>query len=187
MSTIKPGDYLMMQFGHNDQKPGKGYVPAATDFKTYLLQYIREARGHGATPILVTPMNRRNFDANGKIVQTLGEYPQAMRDVAQQENVSLIDLNALSKSLFEAMGPDGTLHAFVHYPANTFPDQPEALKDNTHFNAYGAYELGASIVQCSAIRSYPWRSICARRSRTSIRLILIRFRSGHCRPARRFR
>ncbi|MGA7159317.1 MAG: rhamnogalacturonan acetylesterase [Acidobacteriaceae bacterium] len=147
MSTIRPGDYLMIQFGHNDQKPGRGYVPAATDFKNYLRQYIDEARAHGATPILVTPMNRRDFDASGKIVQTLGDYPEAMREVAGEEHVALIDLNALSKTLFEAMGVEGTLHAFVHYPANTFPDQPEALADNTHFTAYGAYELARAIVQ----------------------------------------
>ncbi len=147
MSTIRPGDYLMIQFGHNDQKPGNGYVPAATDFKTYLARYITEARAHGATPILVTPMNRRNFDASGKIVQPLGDYPEAMREVAAEQKVALIDLNALSKPLFEAMGEAGTLHAFVHYPANTFPDQPEELKDNTHFNSYGAYELARAIVQ----------------------------------------
>jgi lysophospholipase L1-like esterase len=147
MSTIHAGDYLMIQFGHNDQKPGKGYVPAATDFKTYLLQYIADARSHGATPILVTPVNRRNFDADGKIVQTLGDYPEAMREVAEQQKVSLIDLNALSKTLFEAMGEEGTLHAFVHYKANTFPDQPTELADNTHFNSYGAYELARVIVQ----------------------------------------
>ena len=147
MSTIRPGDYLMIQFGHNDQKPGSGYVPAATDFKTYLLQYITEARAHGATPILVTPMNRRNFDADGKIVQTLGDYPSVMREVATQQKLALIDLNAMSKTLFETMGETGTLHAFVHYPANTFPGQTEELKDNTHFNSYGAYELGRAVVQ----------------------------------------
>ncbi len=147
MSTIHPGDYLMIQFGHNDQKPGPGYVPADADFKTYLLKYIREARDHGATPILVTPMNRRDFDAGGKILQTLGDYPQAMREVAAQQNVAVIDLNALSKTLFEAMGEAGTLHAFVHFPANSFPNQPLELKDNTHFTDYGAYELARTIVQ----------------------------------------
>ncbi|HEY5331415.1 MAG TPA: rhamnogalacturonan acetylesterase [Acidobacteriaceae bacterium] len=147
MSTIKPGDFLLVQFAHNDQKPGAGYVPAATDYKKYLLQYIADARSHGATPILVTSMNRRNFDASGKIVQTLGDYPQAMREVAAGQHVALIDLNALSKTLFEALGPEGTLHAFVHYPANTFPDQPIELKDETHFNSYGAYELARAIVQ----------------------------------------
>lgn len=147
MSTIRAGDYLMIQFGHNDQKRGQGYVPATTDFKTYLLQYIREAHAHGATPILVTPMNRRDFDADGKIVSTLGDYPQAMREVAAQQDVALIDLNALSKTLFEAMGEAGTLHAFVHFPANSFPGQPVELKDNTHFTSYGAYELARAIVQ----------------------------------------
>jgi len=125
MSTIRPGDYLMIQFGHNDQKPGAGYVPAETDFKTILLDYIAQARAHGATPILVTPMNRRNFDADGKIVQTLGDYPAALREVAKDQHLALIDLNASSKILFETLGDAGTLHAFVHYPANTFPNQPD--------------------------------------------------------------
>jgi lysophospholipase L1-like esterase len=147
MSTMRSGDYLMIQFGHNDQKPGTGYVPAATDFKTYLLQYIGETQAHGATPILVTPMNRRDFDAEGKIMQTLGDYPKAMHELAKQKGLPLIDLNALSKTLFEALGEEGTLHAFVHFPANTFPDQPEAQADNTHFTSYGAYELARMIVQ----------------------------------------
>ncbi len=155
MSTMRAGDYLMIQFGHNDQKPGKGYVPAATDFTTYLLQYITEARAHQSTSILVTPMNRRDFDADGKIVQTLGEYPEAMREVAKQKGLALIDLNALSKTLFEALGLEGTLHAFVHYPANTFPDQPAALADNTHFTSYGAYELARVIVQSMKDQKLP--------------------------------
>jgi hypothetical protein len=70
-----------------------------------------------------------------------------MREVAAEQKVALIDLNALSKALFEAMGEAGTLHAFVHYPADTFPDQPAELKDDTHFNSYGAYELTRAIVQ----------------------------------------
>jgi lysophospholipase L1-like esterase len=147
MSTIKSGDYLMIQFAHNDQKPGSGYVPAQTEYKDLLRRYIADARAKGATPILVTPMNRRHFDDQGKIVQTLGEYPQAMRDVAAEQKVELIDLNAMSKILFEALGPEGTLHAFVHYPADTFPDQPQELKDDTHFNSYGAFELASAIVQ----------------------------------------
>jgi lysophospholipase L1-like esterase len=147
MSTIKAGDYLMIQFAHNDQKPGSGYVPAQTEYKDLLRRYIADARAKGATPILVTPMNRRRFDDQGKIVQTLGEYPQAMRDIAAEQKVALIDLNDMSKVLFEALGPEGTLHAFVHYPANTFPDQTQELKDDTHFNSYGAFELASAIVQ----------------------------------------
>ena len=149
MSTIKAGDYLMIQFAHNDQKLGGGYVPAMTDYKDFLKSYIAQTRAKGATPILVTSMNRRSFDEAGKIKQTLGEYPQAMREVGADQGVAVIDLNALSKPLFEAMGPEGTLKAFVHYPANTFPGQEQELKDDTHFNAYGAYELARCVVEAT--------------------------------------
>lgn len=144
-STIRAGDYLMMQFAHNDQKPGRGFVSIA-EYKDLLRRYIGLARERGAHPILVTSMNRRRFSPDGKIIATLGDYPQAMREVAAEQHVPLIDLNAMSQTLFEAMGPDGTLKAFVHYPANTFPDQPEALADDTHFNSYGALELAKCVV-----------------------------------------
>ena len=145
-STIRAGDFLMMQFAHNDQKPGRGFV-SIPEYKDLLRRYITLARERGAHPILVTSMNRRFFTANGKIKPTLAGYPDAMREVAREQKTPLIDLNAMSKTLFEAMGPEGTLKAFVHYPANTFPDQPQALADNTHFNSYGALELTKCIVQ----------------------------------------
>lgn len=145
-STIRPGDYLMMQFAHNDQKPGRGFV-SIPNYKEILRRYIDLARQRGAHPILVTSMNRRDFMPDGSIRPTLGDYPQAMREVAREQKVPLIDLNAMSATLFKAMGPEGTLKAFVHYPANAFPDQPNALADNTHFNSYGALELARCIVQ----------------------------------------
>ena len=147
LSTMKQGDFVMIQFAHNDQKPGAGYVPAQTEYKDLLRRFIVDTRARGATPILVTSMNRRSFGPEGHIVPTLGDYPASMREVAASEHVELIDLNAMSKTLFEAMGPEGTLHAFVHYPANTFPGQTTELKDDTHFNAYGAYELARCVVQ----------------------------------------
>jgi lysophospholipase L1-like esterase len=147
LSTMKPGDYLFIQFNHNDQKPGPDHVDAATDYRSYLRLYINEARLRGATPVLVTAMNRRSFGPDGKIMNTLGDYPDAVRDVAKEENVPLIDLNAMSKIFFEAMGPDNSTKAFVQYPANTFPGQTHELKDNTHFNSYGAYELAKCIVE----------------------------------------
>ena len=146
MSTLKPGDYLAIQFAHNDQKPGNGFV-SIPDYKAQLKSYIDQARARGATPILVTAMNRRSFDETGHIRQTLGDYPQATRDIAAEQHVALIDLNAMSKTLFEALGEAGTLKAFVHYPANTFPGQVAELKDDTHFNSYGAYELARAVVQ----------------------------------------
>lgn len=144
--TIRAGDYLMMQFAHNDQKAGRGFVPIP-EYKELLERYIGLARAKGAHPVLVTSMERRDFNARGKIVNTLAGYPAAMREVARQEHVPLIDLNAMSFELFDAMGPEGTLKAFVHYPANSFPNQPRALADNTHFTSYGAFELAKCVVQ----------------------------------------
>jgi lysophospholipase L1-like esterase len=141
-STWRKGDYILIQFAHNDQKS----VPIP-QYKKLMERYISEARAAGVTPILVTAMNRRNFNADGTLQMTLGEYPQTTRDVAAEEKVALIDLNTMSKTIFEVMGDAGTLHAFVQYPANTFPDQKQELKDNTHFNDYGAYELARAIVQ----------------------------------------
>ncbi len=146
MSTIHSGDWLMVQFAHNDQKPGRGFVPIP-QYEELLHKYIDMARAKGAHPVLVTSMNRRSFDESGKIRMTLAGYPDAMRRVAQQEHVPLIDLNAMSKTLFEAMGPEGTLKAFVHYPANTFPSQPQPLADDTHFNSFGALELAKCVMQ----------------------------------------
>lgn len=145
MTTLHKGDYLFMQFAHNDQKPGPGFVPIPM-YKNLLQHYIELARSKGAHPVLVTSMMRRDFAPDGALNHTLAGYPDAMREVARAEGVPLIDLNAMSGQLFEAMGPEGTLKAFVHYPANTFPSQTTALADNTHFNSYGAIELAKCVV-----------------------------------------
>jgi hypothetical protein len=100
-------------------------------------------------------MHRRSFDSSGHIINTLSDYPEAMRQTAKEENVALIDLNAMSKILYEAWGPEKSIKAFVHYPANTFPNQKEELKDNTHFNPYGAYELAKCIVSSIQKQNLP--------------------------------
>jgi lysophospholipase L1-like esterase len=143
MTTIKSGDYLFIQFAHNDMKPG---AVSLEDYKKLLTDYIAQTRAKGATPVLITSMNRRTFDDAGKITNSFGPYPDAMREIAAEQKVTLIDLNAMSKTLFEAMGPEGTLKAFMHYPADSFPGQTAAIEDNTHFNSYGAYELARCIV-----------------------------------------
>jgi lysophospholipase L1-like esterase len=140
---IQPGDYLFMQFGHNDMKPN---AVSLDDYKRLLVEAIKRTRDKGAVPVLVTSMNRRTFDVNGKITNSLAGYPDAMREVARDQRVALIDLNAMSKSLFEALKPDESIKAFMHYPANSFPNQTEAISDDTHFNKYGAYELARCVV-----------------------------------------
>jgi lysophospholipase L1-like esterase len=143
MSLIQPGDYLFVQFGHNDQKPN---AVSLDDYRKLLAEYIAQTRAKGATPVLVTSMNRRTFDAEGKITNSLAGYPDAVREVAAAQHAALIDLNAMSKTLFEAMGPEGSLKAFMHYPANAFPNQTQAISDDTHFNTYGGYELARCVI-----------------------------------------
>jgi len=101
-------------------------------------------------------MHRRSFDSTGHIINTLSDYPEAMRQTAKEENVALIDLNAMSKILYEAWGDERSIKAFVHYPANTFPWQDKELKDNTHFNPYGAYELARCVVQSIKDQQLPF-------------------------------
>lgn len=146
-TKIKKGDYLFVEFGHNDQKQkGEGVGPW-TSYTQSLKKYIDLACSKGAIPVLVTSMHRRNFDETGKIVNTLLDYPDAVRSLAKQENVALIDLNEMSKILYETWGVENSKKAFVHYPANTFPNQKQALQDNTHFNSYGGYELAKCVVE----------------------------------------
>jgi lysophospholipase L1-like esterase len=138
LSQIKRGDYLFIQFGHNDMKENwpQTYVEARTTYKAYLKVFIGEARRRGGIPVLVTSMHRRNFDAKGKILNTLGEYPEAVRQTAIEEKVFLIDLHAMSAAFYEALGPAKSPLAFG---ANG--------RDATHHSAYGAYELGKCVVE----------------------------------------
>ena len=147
LSIIKPGDYLFIEFGHNDQKE-KGPDDGAYKSYTERLKYfIASARDKGAIPVIVTSTARRSFDANGKTQNTLGDYPDAARKVAREQNVPLIDLNKMTTTFYDALGIEDSKKALVHYPANTFPGQDKPLQDNTHFNAYGAYELAKCVVE----------------------------------------
>ncbi len=147
MSLIKPGDYLFIEFGHNDQKEKGPNDGAYKSYTERLKLFVSRAREHKAIPVIVTSTARRSFDENGKTVNTLGDYPDAARKVAQEENVPLIDLNKMVTRFYDALGVENSKKALVHYPANTFPGQTKALEDNTHFNPYGAYELAKCIVE----------------------------------------
>lgn len=147
LSLMQKGDYMFIEFAHNDQKPGGAHLDAATTYKDELKYFISEARKKGGIPVLVTSMHRRRFDENGKIVNTLEGFPEAVRQVGSETETTVIDLNKMSKEFYEAMGPEQSKHAFVHYPAGTYPGQTKAFEDNTHFNPYGAYQLAKCIVK----------------------------------------
>ena len=105
MSLIQPGDYLLIQMGHNDQKDATPGAGAFTSYKDFLKQMVAAAKAKGATPVVITPMNRLSFDAEGKITNSLGDYPEAVRQVSKEDHVALVDLNAMSKPFYEALGP----------------------------------------------------------------------------------
>ena len=131
LSQMKKGDYLFVQFGHNDSKQSwpQTYVEPETTYKAYLKAYIAEAKLRGATPVLVTPMDRGNR-TTGAPMHGHGGYPEAMREVAKEEQVALIDLYAMSMVFYEAAGSDA----------------PKILADGTHSTAYGGYEFAKCIV-----------------------------------------
>ena len=145
-SMAKAGDYLFIEFAHNDQKAGGNHLDPFTTYKQTLKEWIAEARKRNMIPVLVTSMHRRNFDSLGRINNTLGDYPEAVRQTGKEEGVAVIDLNAMSKTLYEAWGPEKSIKAFVHFAANSFPNQSKEIKDNTHFSTYGAYELARCVV-----------------------------------------
>ncbi|HWS89662.1 MAG TPA: rhamnogalacturonan acetylesterase [Pyrinomonadaceae bacterium] len=134
LSLMRPGDYLFIQFGHNDEKEKGEGVGAFTTYKASLKRYAEQARGRGGTVVLVTPMHRRTFDASGKITDSHGDYDDAVRQAARELNAPLIDLHAMSKPFYEALGPEESKKAF-------------APGDGTHHNNYGSYELARAVVE----------------------------------------
>ncbi len=145
-SLLRKGDYVVLEFGHNDQKtdsrPGNGAFYA---FSHQVKEIYDECKALGATFILCTPTMRRSFQGD-TVVNTHVDYPEAIHAIAEREDITLIDLQAMTKAFYEAMGPTESTKAFVHYPANTWPGQDKALADNTHFNPYGAYEIAKMVI-----------------------------------------
>lgn len=134
LSTMRPGDYLFIQFGHNDEKEKGEGVGAFTTYKSDLKKFVIEARARGGIPVLITPVQRRSFDKDQRITNSHGDYPEAVRQVAKEENIALIDLNVMSKTLYETWGAEPSKRAF-------------APNDNTHHNNYGSYELAKCVVE----------------------------------------
>lgn len=147
MTTLRPGDWVLVEFGHNDEKekrPGSG---AWYNFAHNLKIFVDRVRNAGGNIVFVTPTQRRNFmDDSVTIRDTHGDFPAAMKAAAEREGVPVIDLNQMTCEFFETLGYENSKRSLVHYPANTFPGQTEPLEDNTHFNPYGAYEIAKMVV-----------------------------------------
>jgi len=136
LSLLKPGDYLLVQYGHNDMKSKD---PNAADvYQATLKDWCEKVKQKGGIPVLITPMNRHSFKGN-LITNSLGEYPDKVRSAAKAEGVALIDLNAMSKTLYESFGPTPSIALFEHADSGKF--------DQTHHSPFGAYELAKCVVQ----------------------------------------
>lgn len=139
VSAMRPGDTVLMQFGHNDQKQIKENKGGPfTTYKDEIRAHVDAIRKHGGVPVIVSSMERRNFDQAGKVVPSLREYADAARESAKELGVAFIDLNAMSKPFYEALGPELSKKAFA---------EPEPGRiDNTHHNNYGGYELAQAVL-----------------------------------------
>lgn len=140
LEQMRPGDWVFIQFGHNDQKSTDStrYAAPQTDYRKNLSRYVEEARAKGGNPILLTPVMRRKFDENGTFVDQHGEYPQIVKEVAKALRVPLIDMHAKSREVIEKMGVEGSKRLFMHLPGKMYAKFPDGKVDDTHFSQYGA-------------------------------------------------
>nr|WP_319397721.1 rhamnogalacturonan acetylesterase [uncultured Carboxylicivirga sp.] len=141
MSLLKPGDYVFIQFGHNDEKTRKDKYSSPEDFYSNMCHFVDDVRSKKATPILLTPVMRRRFDENGKFFDTHGDYPVMTRKAAADKEVSLIDMHQLSEKLLIEYGEEKSKELFLIAEPGVWNNYPDGRDDNTHFNDKGAYEM----------------------------------------------
>jgi len=137
--NLKRGDYVFIQFGHNDESVEKKerYAPPA-EYQANLERFIKETRQKGATPVLLTPVSRRKFDQAGKIMETHPVYSDLVRKIAEQQKVAFIDLDKESQALYQELGAENSRLLFLQLKPNEHPNYPAGREDNTHFNELGA-------------------------------------------------
>ena len=147
IDKVTEGDYVLIQFGHNDQSKDKGerYTPP-DDFRHNLERFIAEVRAKKATPVLLTPVMRRRFDKDGKFYDSHGEYPDLTRRVAAEQRVALIDTHRLSEKVLVKYGPEESRKLFLQLKAGENPNYPQGVEDNTHFSPLGADLMAALAV-----------------------------------------
>ena len=142
-NKLKKGDYVFIQFGHNDQKikDPKRYTNPHTAYRNNLIKFVKEAREKEAIPILFTSIVRRNFNEFGALIDTHGVYPLETRLVAQEYQVPLVDLQYLTEQLEESYGIDGSKKLHLHYQPKEISYYPKGKEDNTHLSILGATEV----------------------------------------------
>ena len=149
LQDMRPGDYVLIQFGHNDQKVGRPavYAEAGTDFKANLIRFVKEVREKGGNPILVTSVTRRVFDAEGNLTFSLKEYPEALRQAARETETPLVDLYVLTREWVETAGVEKSARFYMNLEPGEEPNYPNGNRDNTHFHRNGAQAVAEMFVR----------------------------------------
>jgi DNA sulfur modification protein DndE len=161
LADLKDGDFVIIQFAHNDEKKEdpKRYADPATSFRDNLRRFIRETRAKGGSPLLATPVCRRKFDATGKLVDTHGDYPAAVRAVAAAEKVPLLDLERATAKWLQAAGDTASRKFFMWIEPGAHPKIPDGRKDDTHFVEAGAKavaELAVNEIRAQKLPLAKW-------------------------------
>lgn len=147
VEKLKPGDYVFIQFGHNDESREKvDRYTTPEEYKRNLNKFISEARSKNATPVLLTPVSRRRFDEGGIAIQTHAEYSPLVREVAKETNAPLIDLDEKSRALYQELGEEHSKLLFLQLLPREHPNYPEGKEDNTHFNELGARKVAQLVL-----------------------------------------
>jgi len=166
VTELKPGDYVLIQFGHNDQKqddPSR-YAAADSAYPQLLRRFIAEVRAKDAIPMLATPICRRSFDDKGQLENNLATYADAMRKVAAREKVTLFDLNAQSCADISRFGLAASQAYFIQVPAGLYQKFPDGKTDNTHLTTQGASWIAQLFVRELKKQQHPlakwvWREL----------------------------
>jgi len=143
---LKEGDYVFIQFGHNDEVPTKANYTPEGEFKANLVRFIKESRNKRAIPVLITPVTRRKFDASGNVEETHEAYAAIVRATATEQNTPLIDLDRESKELIRQFGPEDSKLLFNYLTPGQNPNYPEGKQDDTHFNELGARKMAEIVL-----------------------------------------
>lgn len=143
---LQAGDYVLIQFGHNDEVPTKRSATTEVQFHDYLVQYVTESRAKQALPVLITPVARRKFKADGNIEGTHDVYAEIVRKVAAEQKVPLIDLDRESQALLQSWGVEQSKLLFNHLQPGEHPNYPNGKVDDTHFSELGARKMAQMVL-----------------------------------------
>lgn len=152
VDSLRAGDYVFIQFGHNDEKVNTDRGATPEVYAANLARFVDEVRARNATPVLLTPVTRRSF-TDGKLVDSHGRYPDAVRATAAEKRVALIDMHRTSMQLVERLGDDSSRALWLHLDSAGHVNYPRGVRDDTHFNPAGARAMAGLAID--AIRALP--------------------------------